>query len=52
MNIKNKKYLKLWQKNYYEHIIRDEKSYLKISKYIQNNHLKWETDFFNRSKRF
>ena len=35
---------KLWQRNYYEHIIRDEKSYLHISEYIQNNPLKWHED--------
>lgn len=28
---------KLWQRNYYEHIIRDEKSYQRISEYIVNN---------------
>jgi REP element-mobilizing transposase RayT len=37
---------RLWQKNYYEHIIRDEKSYLVISDYIKNNPLKWELDRF------
>src|SRR3989339_821221 len=28
---------KLWQRSYYEHIIRDENAYLKISEYIKNN---------------
>ncbi len=28
---------KLWQRNYYEHIIRDEKSLYEIRQYIQNN---------------
>ncbi len=37
---------KLWQRNYYEHIIRNEKSYLEISKYINNNHLLWNEDKF------
>ncbi|PIS42185.1 MAG: transposase [Candidatus Kerfeldbacteria bacterium CG08_land_8_20_14_0_20_40_16] len=27
----------LWQKNYYEHVIRDEKSLNKIREYIKNN---------------
>ncbi|MGI9191518.1 MAG: transposase [Chitinophagaceae bacterium] len=36
----------LWQRNYYEHIIRDEKSYLYISNYIINNPLKWKEDKF------
>ncbi|MEA3547265.1 MAG: transposase [Thermodesulfobacteriota bacterium] len=35
---------KLWQRNYYEHILRDEKSYDQISKYIQGNPLQWQDD--------
>lgn len=35
---------KLWQRNYYEHIIRDERSYLKISAYIINNPVNWRND--------
>ena len=37
---------KLWQRNYYEHIIRDEQSYQRISDYIINNPLKWKDDKF------
>ena len=38
----------IWQRNYYEHIIRNEKEYYKIVEYIQNNPLKWEEDeYFN-----
>jgi REP element-mobilizing transposase RayT len=37
---------RLWQKNYYEHIIRNEKAYLHISDYITNNPQKWELDTF------
>lgn len=36
----------VWQRNYYEHIIRDEKSYQNISDYINNNPLKWQGDKF------
>ena len=36
----------LWQRNYYEHIIRDEESYLQISNYILNNPAKWAEDKF------
>ncbi|SRR5690606_4712560 len=40
---------KLWQRNYYEHIIRNEKSHAAISEYIINNPAKWEKDkFFNK----
>jgi len=35
---------KLWQRNYWEHIIRNEESYLKISHYIKNNPAKWDKD--------
>ena len=37
---------KLWQRNYYEHIIRDEQSYQNISNYILNNPPKWKEDKF------
>jgi putative transposase len=32
--------IKLWQPNYYEHVIRSEKALYKIREYIQNNPLK------------
>ena len=35
---------KLWQRNYFEHIIRDHESYLKISEYIHANPMKWQED--------
>ena len=34
----------IWQRNYYEHIIRNEKEYYKIIEYIRTNPLKWEED--------
>ncbi len=37
---------KLWQRNYYEHIIRNEKSYKRISQYIINNPGNWNGDKF------
>jgi REP element-mobilizing transposase RayT len=37
---------KLWQRNYYEHIIRNEESYLKIADYIQTNPLRWQEDTY------
>ena len=36
-----------WQKSYYDHIIRNEKSLQKIRQYIRYNHLKWKTDIEN-----
>ena len=41
---------KLWQRNYYEHIIRDEKSYHRISEYIVNNPANWHNDKLNNKK--
>ena len=35
---------KLWQRNYWEHIIRNEKSNMKISEYIINNPANWDND--------
>jgi REP element-mobilizing transposase RayT len=35
---------KLWHRNYYEHIIRNENDYYRIYEYIENNPLKWEFD--------
>ncbi|MFT5723680.1 MAG: putative transposase [Bacteroidia bacterium] len=41
---KNKIMGKLWQRNFYEHIIRNEKSFQNISEYILNNPAKWLND--------
>jgi len=35
---------KLWQRNYYEHIIRNDESYNKIAEYIYENPECWQTD--------
>lgn len=35
---------KIWQRNYYEHIIRNEKAYQRISNYIKTNPINWEKD--------
>jgi REP element-mobilizing transposase RayT len=32
---------KLWQRNYWEHIIRSETEYARIAKYIRNNPVLW-----------
>ena len=39
---------KLWQRNYYEHIIRNEKSFQRIAEYIINNPKMWNKDKFHR----
>ena len=35
---------RLWQRNYYEHVIRDKKSLDKIREYIKFNPLNWDKD--------
>lgn len=35
---------KLWQRNYYEHIIRSEACLMKIRQYIEDNPTKWDQD--------
>ena len=45
--LKNETMGKLWQRNYYEHIIRDKQSYQTIYDYIINNPEKWADDKFN-----
>lgn len=37
---------KLWQRNYYEHIIRNAESYANIAEYITNNPASWQNDIF------
>lgn len=36
----------VWQRNYHEHVIRDDKSYRFISEYIMTNPEKWQDDRF------
>ena len=37
----------IWQRNYYEHIIRNEKEWDKIHRYIESNPIHWESDSEN-----
>ena len=39
----------VWQRNFHEHVIRDERSYLRISEYIVKNPELWEQDKFYRA---
>jgi len=41
---------KFWQRNYYDHIIRNEDEMNKIREYIKNNPLKWSLDRENPEK--
>lgn len=42
----------IWQRNYYEHIIRNEKEYYKIKKYIIENPINWVNDKLYKSPLF
>lgn len=37
----------VWQRNYYDNIIRNEQSYQRISNYIRNNPKNWKEDKFH-----
>jgi len=39
-----------WQRNYYEHIIRNDEDFFRIREYIRNNPLQWELDAENPFK--
>ncbi len=43
--------LPVWQRNYYEHIVRDERELEGIREYIVNNPVRWETDVENPAAR-
>ena len=34
----------IWQRNYYEHIVRNKIEYQKITEYIENNPMNWKKD--------
>ena len=40
----------IWQRNYYEHIIRDDEDYQQIYEYIESNPINWEFDNENKAK--
>lgn len=41
----------VWQRNYYDHIVRDERSLTRMREYILNNPLKWDFDQGNPNKK-
>ena len=34
----------VWQRGYYDHVIRNQEDYLALAEYIQTNPLRWELD--------
>jgi REP element-mobilizing transposase RayT len=41
---KNEKMPALWQRSFYEHIIRDDEEYRRVAEYIVNNPVNWAED--------
>ncbi|MGV8057770.1 MAG: transposase [Smithellaceae bacterium] len=39
----------IWQRNYYEHVIRNENDLYRVREYIVSNALKWEDDEYYKS---
>jgi len=39
---------KIWQRNYYDHVIRDIQAYTNIKSYIRNNPVNWVGDSYNQ----
>ncbi len=44
------KHKPVWQRNYYDHIIRDEDDYYKICEYIEYNPINWAFDHENPAR--
>ena len=47
--LRNTPGVSVWQRNYYEHIIRDENELNKIRRYVINNPAQWSYDIENRN---
>ena len=41
---------RLWQRGYYDHIVRSENDFLRIWTYIDNNPLRWELDRYSTER--
>ena len=50
VNRLNKEISPLWQRNFYEHVVRNEDDLERIREYILNNPINWDMDEENRSK--
>jgi putative transposase len=48
--MQNRPDLKIWQRNYFEHVIRNGKDLQRICEYIKNNPLEWSFDEENPSR--
>jgi REP element-mobilizing transposase RayT len=39
----------IWEKSFYDHIIRDEKDLARVQEYIKNNPKNWKNDILNKN---
>ena len=39
----------IWQRSYHDHIIRNEREFLEICNYIDNNPINWVNDIYNQN---
>ena len=39
----------IWQRSYHDHIIRNEREFLEICNYIDNNPMNWVNDIYNQN---
>jgi len=37
-----------WQRNYHDHVIRNQEEYIRIDEYIENNPNRWHEDRYNK----
>ena len=37
---------KLWQRSFYDHVVRNEQDFLRILSYLDSNPVRWEQDRF------
>jgi REP element-mobilizing transposase RayT len=42
-------YKRIWQRNYYEHIVRDDVDYVRVAEYTLNNPLTWSDDILSKN---
>ena len=41
---------RVWQRNYFEHVVRDERALQAIRRYIVQNPLRWHLDRYNAGR--
>lgn len=42
--------IRLWQRNYYEHVVRNDEELNRIRQYMEENPMKWDEDEYNPNR--